>query len=60
MNFQQSVVGLQNEGSFGCEAVALALGQPNVPECTVGFHFLLSYCSKNSFIILSSVSVFLQ
>lgn len=43
----------QNEGSFGCEAVARALGQPNVPECAVGFHNFLSLCSKNSFIILS-------
>jgi len=42
VNFQQSVVGWQNEGSFGCEAVARALEQPNVPECVVGFHFLLS------------------
>ena len=36
----------QNEGSFGCEAVARALGQPNVPECAVGFHFLCPYAAK--------------
>ena len=36
----------QNEGSFGCEAVARALGQPNVPECAVGFHFLCLYAAK--------------
>ena len=39
----------KNEGSFGCEAVARALGQPNVPECGRGFLFFLSLCSKNSF-----------
>ncbi len=38
----------QNEGSFGCEAVARALGQPNVPECAVGFHFLCLYAAKIS------------
>ena len=32
----------QNEGSFGCEAVAFALGQPNVPECGRIFLFCLS------------------
>jgi len=26
----------QNSSSFGCEAVARALGQPNVLECAVG------------------------
>ena len=36
----------QNEGSFGCEAVARAFGQPNVPECAVGFHFLCPYAAK--------------
>jgi len=36
----------QNEGSFGCEVVARALGQPNVPECAVGFHFLCLYAAK--------------
>jgi hypothetical protein len=36
----------KNEGSFGCEAVACALGQPNVPECAVGFHFLCFYAAK--------------
>ena len=39
----------QNEGSFGCEAVARALGQPNVPECAVGFHFFCLYAAKISF-----------
>lgn len=39
----------QNEGSFGCEAVARALGQPNVPECAVGFHFLCLYAAKISY-----------
>jgi len=34
------VVRKQNEGSFGCEAVASALGQPNVPECGQDFRFL--------------------
>ena len=38
----------QNEGSFGCEAVARAFGQPNVPECAVGFHFLCLYAAKIS------------
>ena len=38
----------QNEGSFGCEAVARAVGQPNVPECAVGFHFLCLYAAKIS------------
>ena len=38
----------QNEGSFGCEAVARAFGQPNVPECVVGFHFLCLYAAKIS------------
>jgi hypothetical protein len=37
----------QNEGSFGCEAVTRALGQRNVPECAVGFHFLFClYAAK--------------
>ena len=45
----------KNEGSFGCEAVARALGQPNVPECGRGFLYLLSLCSKNSFMFLSVV-----
>jgi len=27
----------QNSSSFGCEAVARVLGQPNVLECAVGF-----------------------
>jgi len=39
-------VGQQNEGSFGCEAVARPLGQPNVPECAVGFLFLFLYAAK--------------
>jgi len=30
----------QNEGSFGCEAVARVLELPNVPECAMGFRFL--------------------
>jgi len=30
----------QNEGSFGCEAVARALRQPIVPDCAEGFLFL--------------------
>ncbi|HRO86224.1 MAG TPA: hypothetical protein PK110_15475 [Niabella sp.] len=51
----------QNEGSFGSEAVARALGHPNVPECVVDFRFpFLPFYSKNSYVILSSVSVFLQ
>jgi len=29
--------GWKNEGSFGCKAFACAVGQPNVPECAVGF-----------------------
>jgi len=41
-----SVARRQNEGSFGCEAVARAVGQPNVPECAVGFHFLCLYAAK--------------
>lgn len=45
----------KNEGSFGCEAVARVLGQPNVPECGRGFLYLLSLCSKNSFMFLSVV-----
>ena len=45
----------KNEGSFGCEAVARALGQPNVPECGWGFLYFLSLCSKNSFMFLSVV-----
>jgi hypothetical protein len=45
----------KNEGSFGCEAVARVLGQPNVPECGRGFLYLLSLCSKNSFLFLSVV-----
>jgi hypothetical protein len=57
MNFQQSVVGWQNEGSFGCEAVARAMGQPNVPECAVGFHFLCLYAAK---ILLSFCRLFLS
>ena len=57
MNFQQSVVGLQNEGSFGCEAVARALGQPNVPECAVGFHIFCFYAAK---ILLSFCRLFLS
>jgi len=36
----------QNEGSFGCAAVARALGQSNVPECAVGFCFLCLYAAK--------------
>lgn len=48
----------KNEGSFGCEAVARVLGQPNVPECGRGFLFSLSFCSKNSFIFLSAVGSF--
>jgi hypothetical protein len=38
----------QNEGSFGCEAVACALGQPNVPECAMAINqIILSFlCSK--------------
>jgi hypothetical protein len=40
----------QNEGSFGCEAVARELGQPNVPECGQVFRFsFLSFCSKLPF-----------
>jgi hypothetical protein len=31
----------QNEGSFGCEAVARVLEQPNVPECAVGCHLFV-------------------
>jgi len=31
----------QNSSSFGCEAVARALGQPNVLECAFG---ILSVC----------------
>jgi hypothetical protein len=39
----------KNEGSFGCEAVASALGQPNVPECVGGFRFLFRlYVAKIS------------
>jgi hypothetical protein len=36
----------QNSSSFGCEAVALAVGQPNVLECAVGFLSvdILSFC----------------
>ncbi len=48
----------KNEGSFGCEAVARVLGQPNVPECGRGFLFSLSLCSKNSFKFLSAVGSF--
>ena len=47
----------QNEGSFGCEAVACALGQPNVPECAVGFHFFCLYAAK---ILLSFCRLFLS
>ena len=47
----------QNEGSFGCEAVARALGQPNVPECAVGFLFLCLYAAK---ILLSFCRLFLS
>jgi hypothetical protein len=50
------VVRKQNEGSFGCEVVARALGQPNVPECAVGFHLFCLYAEKKSSIILSSIS----
>lgn len=46
----------QNEGSFGCEAVARAMGQPNVPECVVGFHFRCLYVVK---ILLSFCRLFL-
>jgi len=28
-------VGLQNSSSFGCEAFASVLGQPNVLECAI-------------------------
>jgi len=28
-----ALVRRQNEGSFGCEVFARAVGQPNVPEC---------------------------
>jgi len=38
----------ENEGFFGCKAVARALGQPNVPECAVAIDFLLFLCSKHS------------
>ena len=47
----------QNEGSFGCEAVARAFGQPNVPECAVGFHFLCLYAAK---ILFSFCRLFLS
>jgi len=47
----------QNEGSFGCEAVARAVGQPNVPECAVGFHFLCLYAAK---ILFSFCRLFLS
>jgi len=40
-------VGRQNEGSFGCEAVARALGQPNVPECGRVFLFLFCLFAAN-------------
>ncbi len=33
----------KNEGSFGCEAVARVLGQPNVPECGRGFLFFFVF-----------------
>ena len=56
MKFQQSVVSWQNEGSFGCEAVARALGQPNVPECAVGFLFI--YCLYAAKIPLSFCRLF--
>jgi len=29
----------ENEGFFGCDAFARALGQPNVPECVVAIDF---------------------
>jgi len=45
----------KNEGSFGCEAVARVLGQPNVPECGRGFLVFLSLCSKISFKFQSAV-----
>ena len=41
--FQENInnaVCQQNEGSFGCEAVACVFGQPNVPECALAFSFL--------------------
>jgi len=50
----------QNEGSFGCEAVACALGQPNVPECAMGFLFLCPYAAKISLSFCRLFFVFLQ
>jgi len=43
----------QNEGSFGCEAVARVLGQPNVPEYVSAiFIFLLClYAAKIPFLL---------
>jgi hypothetical protein len=41
----------QNEGSFGCEVVARALGQPNVPECAVGFLFYFHFVANFSLLL---------
>ena len=53
----QAWVHWQNEGSFGCEAVARAFGQPNVPECAVGFLFLCLFAAK---ILFSFCRLFLS
>jgi len=38
----------QNEGSFGCEVIACALGQPNVPECAMAINqIILSVFAAN-------------
>jgi hypothetical protein len=51
----------ENEGSFGCEVVARALGQPNVPECGLAISTFI-FCLYAAKILLSICRcvVFLQ
>jgi hypothetical protein len=50
-----------NEGSFGCEAFARALGQPNVPEYVSAIFSLFSVLEQQKFYCKSvSQSFFLQ
>jgi hypothetical protein len=50
----------KNEGSFGCEAVARVLGQPNVPECGRGFLFFFVFMQQKFLYISDGCLVFLQ
>jgi hypothetical protein len=50
----------QNESSFGCEAVARALGLQNVPECAVGFHLFFVFMQQKFLCLFVVCFVFLQ